>query len=92
MNKTVLDLMVYSAFGYAFGIGASVLFRGKGKIRNIAAGVGGSYAYVLNMNNFNKIWLRERRKLVKKDSCFKWYLISLFIYQSINQWLIIQIC
>ena len=27
--------MVYSAFGYAFGIGASLLFRNKARIRNL---------------------------------------------------------
>ena len=54
LNKTLLDLVVYSTFGYAVGIGASVLFRNKAPVRNLAAGVGGSYAYILNMRNFSR--------------------------------------
>ena len=54
LNKTLLDLMVYSAFGYTVGVGASILFRNKAPVRNLAAGFGGSYAYILNMRNFSK--------------------------------------
>ncbi len=53
LNKTLLDLVVYSAFGYTAGIGASLLFRNKAFVRNMAAGMGGSYAYILNMRNFS---------------------------------------
>lgn len=53
LNKTFLDLTVYSLAGYAFGIGLSVFFKQKSIIRNLCAGVGGSYGFALNKNKLN---------------------------------------
>ncbi len=55
LNKTFLDLTVYSIAGYGVGIGLSIFFRQKAIIRNIAAGIGGSYGFALNKPNFNHL-------------------------------------
>jgi hypothetical protein len=44
---------VYSLGGYGIGIGASLLFKNKSIIRNLFAGIGGSYGFALNKKNFN---------------------------------------
>ena len=53
LNKTFLDLAVYSLAGYGVGIGASILFKNKSVVRNLFAGLGGSYGFTLNKKNFN---------------------------------------
>ncbi len=55
LNKTFLDLAVYSIAGYGVGIGLSIFFRQKSIIRNIAAGIGGSYGFAINKANFNHL-------------------------------------
>jgi hypothetical protein len=55
LNKTFLDLAVYSLAGYGLGIGASILFKNKSVIRNLFAGLGGSYGFTLNRKNFNGV-------------------------------------
>ena len=55
LNKTVLDLCVYSGFGFVGGLAVGVFFKKPYVIRNFAAGVGGSYAFALNKGSFNKI-------------------------------------
>jgi len=50
-----LDLVVYSIGGYAIGFGASLLFKNKAPIRNVLAGLGGSYGFAINKANFNHI-------------------------------------
>lgn len=52
LNKTFLDLAVYSLAGYGVGLGLSIFFKQKGIVRNIAAGIGGSYGFSLNRANF----------------------------------------
>ena len=59
LNKTVLDLFTYSTMGYIGGIMAGIIFKQRYAVRNLAAGIGGSYGYLLNKNSFNKIiWFR----------------------------------
>jgi hypothetical protein len=55
LNKTFLDLAVYSLVGYGCGIGLSIFFKQKSLIRNFAAGIGGSYGFALNKANFNHL-------------------------------------
>lgn len=55
LNKTFLDLAVYSLAGYGVGIGLSIFFKQKSLIRNFAAGIGGSYGFALNKANFNHL-------------------------------------
>ena len=55
LNKTFLDLVVYSIGGYVVGFGASILFKNKAPIRNVLAGLGGSYGFAINKANFNHI-------------------------------------
>jgi len=55
LNKTFLDLVVYSVGGYAIGLGASILFKNKAPIRNVLAGIGGSYGFAINKANFNHV-------------------------------------
>jgi len=53
LNKTFLDLAVYSLAGWGAGLGLSIFFRQKAVVRNIAAGIGGSYGFTLNRRSFN---------------------------------------
>jgi len=53
LNKTFLDLTVYSLAGYTLGIGLSIFFKQKSLIRNFGAGIGGSYGFALNKNKLN---------------------------------------
>ena len=55
LNKTFIDLAAYSVLGFGAGLVASVFFRQSFPIRNILAGVGGSYGFVINKSNFNVI-------------------------------------
>ncbi len=55
LNKTFLDLAVYSLAGYGVGIGLSIFFKQKSVIKNFAAGIGGSYGFALNKANFNHL-------------------------------------
>lgn len=52
LNKTFLDLVVYTLAGYGVGLGLSIFFKQKAMIRHITAGIGGSYGFSLNMANF----------------------------------------
>ena len=59
LNKTALDLVVFSTAGYAVGLAAGLLFRNSrfictSTIRSIGAGLGGGYAYNSNRKEFNK--------------------------------------
>lgn len=55
LNKTFLDLGAYSLLGYGAGMLASVFFTRGRPIRNLLAGVGGSYGLVINKSHFNAI-------------------------------------
>lgn len=55
INKTFLDLGVFSLLGFTVGVGASLFFRRGYIIRNFAAGFGGSYAVVQNQNSFARL-------------------------------------
>lgn len=55
LNKTVLDLAVYSTIGYAFGLGVGFFFKNKQVVRNALAGVGGSYGFVLNKHSLRQV-------------------------------------
>jgi hypothetical protein len=48
LNKTVLDIGVFSALGWTLGLGAGLFFHRSGPIRSLLAGVGGSYGFVVN--------------------------------------------
>ncbi len=54
LNKTFLDLAVYSLAGYGVGIGLSIFFKQKSLVKNFAAGIGGSYGFAINKANFNR--------------------------------------
>lgn len=54
LNKTFLDLAVYSIAGYAIGFGLSIFFKQKTPIKNFVAGIGGSYGLALNKTNFSR--------------------------------------
>ena len=55
LNKTFLDLAVYSLAGYGIGVGLSIFFKQKSLVKNFAAGIGGSYGFALNKANFNHL-------------------------------------
>lgn len=55
LNKTFLDLVVFSGMGYVAGIGASIFFRHRLPIKSVAAGLGGSFAFVNNRRHFNAL-------------------------------------
>lgn len=48
LNKTVLDVAVFSLCGWTTGLAVSIFFRQKAPIRHLLAGIGGSYGFVLN--------------------------------------------
>jgi len=48
LNKTVLDIAVFSLCGWTAGLAASIFFRQKAPIRHLLAGLGGSYGFVQN--------------------------------------------
>jgi hypothetical protein len=52
LNKTALDIAIFSVLGWTVGIGAGVFFHQAGPIRSLLAGVGGSYGFVANKVNF----------------------------------------
>lgn len=51
LNKTVLDIAVFSAIGWTVGLAAGLFFHKAAPIRNLFAGVGGSYGFVANKVN-----------------------------------------
>ena len=55
LNKTFIDLAAYSTIGFGAGLVASLFFRRSFPIRNMFAGIGASYGFVINKNNFNVI-------------------------------------
>lgn len=54
LNKTVLDLGVYSAIGYSVGLLTGVLFRNGQGLRYALSGMGGSYGFVINKSNLKQ--------------------------------------
>jgi hypothetical protein len=48
LNKTALDLIVFSGIGYTIGIGLSIFFKNKLFARHLTAGMGSSYAFAIN--------------------------------------------
>lgn len=48
LNKTVLDIGIFSALGWTLGLGVGLFFHKSAPIRSLFAGVGGSYGFVLN--------------------------------------------
>ena len=53
----MLDLFMYSAIGYGVGTGVSLLTRNRYVVKNLIAGVGGSYGFVINKDSLNyMIW------------------------------------
>lgn len=48
LNKTVLDITAFSAVGWTLGLAAGIFFHRAAPIRNIFAGIGGSYGFVNN--------------------------------------------
>jgi|JI6StandDraft_1071083.scaffolds.fasta_scaffold02900_14 hypothetical protein len=55
LNKTALDLLVFSGIGYGVGVALSVFCRNKLLARYFTAGVGSSYAFCINKDSFNKL-------------------------------------
>lgn len=54
LNKTVLDIGVYSILGWGVGLFAGLFFHRSAPIRSLFAGVGGSYGFVANRVNLKK--------------------------------------
>ena len=54
LNKTLIDLVVYSGIGFTAGMAASIFFKNKSVIRNVWAGVGGSYGFMINKHQFKQ--------------------------------------
>ena len=54
LNKMVLDISVYSVMGWTLGLGAGLFFHRKAPIRNLMAGAGGSYGFVINRMNLKQ--------------------------------------
>ncbi len=54
LNKTFLDISVFSAIGWTLGVGAGIFFHKAAPIRNLFAGVGGSYGFVNNRVNLKQ--------------------------------------
>jgi hypothetical protein len=48
LNKTVLDIAIFSTIGWSVGLVAGLFFHQKAPIRNLMAGIGGSYGFVNN--------------------------------------------
>jgi uncharacterized membrane protein YeiH len=48
LNKTALDIAVFSVVGWTVGIGAGIFFHQTAPIRGLLAGVGGSYGFMAN--------------------------------------------
>ncbi len=55
LNKTGLDLLVFSALGYSAGVALSVFCRNKLLARHFTAGMGSSYAFCINKDSFSKL-------------------------------------
>lgn len=53
LNKTFLDVGVFSLFGYGVGLVASIFLHRP--IRYVGAGVGGSYGVTQNQELFRKL-------------------------------------
>jgi len=57
LNKTVLDITVFSAAGWSVGIFAGLFFHRPAPIRHLLAGAGGSYGLVSNRISLKKyLW------------------------------------
>jgi hypothetical protein len=54
LNKTVMDIGVFSVIGWTVGLGAGLFFHRSRPIRNLFAGIGGSYGFVVNRVNLKK--------------------------------------
>lgn len=54
LNKTVLDITVFSAVGWTAGIIAGFFFHNAAPIRHLFAGAGGSYGLVTNRVNLKQ--------------------------------------
>lgn len=48
LNKTVLDIAVFSGIGWTVGLAAGLFFHRAQPIRSLFAGIGGSYGFVVN--------------------------------------------
>lgn len=51
LNKTALDIGVFSLLGWTVGVGVGVFFHQAGPIRSLLAGVGGSYGFMANKHS-----------------------------------------
>lgn len=54
LNKTVLDIAVFSGIGWTVGLAAGLFFHSAQPIRSLFAGVGGSYGFVANKVNLKQ--------------------------------------
>jgi hypothetical protein len=48
LNKMLLDIGVFSAIGWTAGLFVGLFFHRNAPVRNLLAGVGGSYGFVNN--------------------------------------------
>ena len=54
LNKTVLDIGVFSAMGWGAGLAAGLFFKRGAPVKYVLMGVGGSYGFVLNRVNLKQ--------------------------------------
>ena len=54
LNKTILDIAIYSALGWTAGIFAGLFFKKGRPVRHVWSGIGGSYGFVLNRVNLRE--------------------------------------
>ena len=53
MNKTALDLFVFSALGYAAGFCVCIFFKHKSAVNWFTAGMGSSIALGMNKEHYH---------------------------------------
>ena len=61
LNKTVLDLFLYSGLGYVAGFGVGLLFKARYPVKYFVSGIGCSYGFTLNKDSFNHaLWYKYK--------------------------------
>lgn len=54
LNKTVLDISIFSIAGWSAGLLAGIFFHNSAPVRHILAGVGGSYGLIANRTHLKQ--------------------------------------
>ena len=64
LNRTIMDMAIYGAFGFVAGTAASILFKRKAAIRSLGIGFGVGAAYDRNYEP-----TCTKLKELRRDSC-----------------------